>query len=127
GLIYIELGRPAEAIGPLARAVELRPTAPVFHNNLGIALEQTGHYGASKESFERALDADSTYGKAAVSRDRVAALAKVPGAEELTLEDFATQFELQVRMWKDSAQAAPDSVPVMQVDVDTVPEGEPRE
>jgi hypothetical protein len=101
----------------------------VFHNNLGIALEQTGHYGASKEAFERALDADSTYGKASVSRDRVAARATLPGAEELTLEDFATQFELQVRMWKDSAQAEVDSASVVEVEVevDTVPEGEPRE
>jgi len=128
GLIYIELGRPAEAIGPLARAVELRGNAPVFHNNLGIALEQTGHYGAAREAFEAALEADSTYGKARVSLDRVTPLATRPGAEELTLEDFATQFELQVQMWQDADEAAsgrPEAE--IQVEIDTVPEGEPRE
>ena len=128
GLIYIELGRPAEAIGPLARAVELRGNAPVFHNNLGIALEQTGHYGAAREAFEAALEADSTYGKARVSLDRVTPLATRPGAEELTLEDFATQFELQVQMWQDAEEAAsgrPEAE--IQVEIDTVPEGEPRE
>ena len=127
GLLYIELGRPAEAVGPLARAVELRSTAPVFHNNLGIALEQTGHYGAAKEAFEAALDADSTYGKARVSLDRVSPLATRPGAEELTLEDFATGFELQIQMWKDAEAAAIQPAIDIEVDVDTVPEGEPRE
>ncbi|MGE5926307.1 MAG: tetratricopeptide repeat protein [Gemmatimonadota bacterium] len=127
GLLYIELGRPAEAVGPLARAVELRGNAPVFHNNLGIALEQTGHYGASKEAFEAALDADSTYGKARISLDRVSPLATRPGAEELTLEDFATQFELQIQMWKDAEAAAIQPEVEVPADVDTVPEGEPRE
>jgi tetratricopeptide (TPR) repeat protein len=128
GLIYIELGCPENAIGPLARAVELRGNAPVFHNNLGIALEQTGHYGAAREAFEAALEADSTYGKARVSLERVTPLATRPGAEELTLEDFATQFELQVQMWKDEEEAASVRPEVeIQVDADTVPEGEPRE
>lgn len=127
GLLYIELGRPAEAVGPLARAVELRGNAPVFNNNLGIALEQTGHYGAAKEAFEAALDADSTYGKARISLDRVTPLATRPGAEELTLEDFATQFELQIQMWKDAEAAAIQPEVEVKVDVDTVPEGEPRE
>lgn len=127
-LIHIELGRPAEAIGPLARAVELRRTAPVFHNNLGIALEQTGHFGAAREAFEAALEADSTYGKARVSLERVTPLATRPGAEELTLEDFAAQFELQVQMWQDAAETASGQPEIeIQVDVDTVPEGEPRE
>lgn len=128
GLIYIELGRPAEAIGPLVRAVELRDNAPVFHNNLGIALEQTGHYGAAKEAFEETLAVDSTYGKARTSLDRVTPLATRPGAEELILEDFATQFELDVQLWKDSAEAAVVQPEIeIEVDVDTVPEGEPRE
>ena len=127
GLLYIELGCPAQAIGPLARAVELRDNAPVFHNNLGIALEQTGHYGAAKEAFEETLAVDSTYGKARTSLERVTPLATRPGAEELILEDFATQFELQIQMWKDAEAAAIQPEFEAQVDVDTVPEGEPRE
>jgi tetratricopeptide (TPR) repeat protein len=125
GLIYIELGRPAEAVGPLARAVELRGNAPVFHNNLGISLEQAGHYGAAREAFEAALEADSSYGKARVSLERVTPLATRPGAEELTLEDFAAQFELQVQAWKDADAVSAGAA--IEVEVDTVPEGEPRE
>ncbi|HEU4829807.1 MAG TPA: tetratricopeptide repeat protein [Gemmatimonadales bacterium] len=127
GLIYIELGRPADAIGPLARAVELRSNAPVFHNNLGIALEQTGHYGAAKEAFEETLAVDSTYGKARTSLERVTPLATRPGGEELILGDFATEFELQIQMWKDAEAMAIQPEVEVQVDVDTVPEGEPRE
>ena len=127
GLLHIELGRPEEAVGPLARAVELRTNAPVFHNNLGIALEQTGHYGAAKEAFEAALDADSTYGKARISLDRVTPLATRPGAEELTLADFATRFELQIQMWKDADAAALQPEIEVEVEVDSAPEGEPRE
>ena len=47
--------------------------------------------------------------------------------EELTLEDFATQFELQIQMWKDAEAASIQPEIEVQVDVDTVPEGEPRE
>ena len=55
------------ALPPLARAVELRDNAPVFRNNLGIALERTGHPVAARDQYRAALEVDSTYRKAAVS------------------------------------------------------------
>ncbi len=71
GLLLIEQGRYDEALGPLARAVELRPQAPAFANNLGVALERTGYVSAAGEAFRAALAADSTYTKASVSLARV--------------------------------------------------------
>ena len=67
GLIYIQQDRSDAALPILARAVELRSNSPVFQNNLGTALERTGHFAAAKTAYEAALAADSTYGKAAAS------------------------------------------------------------
>ena len=71
GLLLIDQGRYEEALPPLARAVELRPDAPAFANNLGVALERTGHAGAAAEAYRAALEADSTYSKASKSLARV--------------------------------------------------------
>jgi Tfp pilus assembly protein PilF len=73
GLLLIDQGRYDEALPPLARAVELRPDAPAFANNLGVALERTGHAGAAAEAYRAALKADSTYSKASTSLARVEA------------------------------------------------------
>jgi Tfp pilus assembly protein PilF len=71
GLLLIEQGRYEEALPPLARAVELRPEAPAFANNLGVALERAGHPAAAVNAFRTALAADSTYTKATRSLARV--------------------------------------------------------
>src|SRR5262249_53127684 len=52
GVLYLDQGQPESAIGPLGRAVELNGTAPVFHNNLGMALERTGHFLTAKQAYE---------------------------------------------------------------------------
>lgn len=104
GLIYIEQDQPEQALGPLARAVELRPTAPVFQNNLGIALERTGHPAAAAKAFEAALAADSTYSKAAVSLARVNARGSVTEGDTVDLSTLAQTFRLQVQMWQDSVR-----------------------
>lgn len=105
GLLYIEEGCEGQALGPLARAVELRSSSPVFLNNLAIALERSGYHEAAREMYERVLDADSTYGKAAVSLERVRALVKEGDEAAPDIRDLALQFEIQVRTW-----AEPDSV-----------------
>jgi Tfp pilus assembly protein PilF len=71
GLLLIDEGRYDEALMPLARAVELRPAAPSFANNLGVALERTGHPGSAALAYQSALAADSTYAKAQTSLERV--------------------------------------------------------
>jgi len=105
GLLYIEQGCEGQALGPLARAVELRSTSPVFLNNLGIALERSGYYQAARETYERVLEADSTYGKASVSLERVTPLVREGEDAGPDLRDLALQFEIQVRTW-----AEPDAV-----------------
>jgi Tfp pilus assembly protein PilF len=71
GLLLIDDSRYEEALKPLARAVELRPESPAFANNLGVALERTGHAGSAAMAYQSALVADSTYTKAQKSLARV--------------------------------------------------------
>jgi tetratricopeptide (TPR) repeat protein len=99
GLIYIEQGNYEDAIAPLARAVELRGDAPVFHNNLGIALEGSRHYAAARDQFDRTLQVDSTYGKAAVSLERMRGLAG-DSVSDVDLGEKAAEFVAYVRAWK---------------------------
>jgi tetratricopeptide (TPR) repeat protein len=103
GLIYIEQGNYEDAIAPLARAVELRDNAPVFHNNLGIALEGSRHYAAARDQFDRTLQVDSTYGKAAVSFERMQGLAG-DSASDVDLAEKAAEFTQYVRAWKAEGQ-----------------------
>lgn len=100
GLIYIEQGNYEDAIAPLARAVELRDNAPAFHNNLGIALEGSRHYAAARDQFDRTLQVDSTYGKAAVSLERMRGLSGDTAAADVDLGEKAAEFVQYVRAWK---------------------------
>jgi len=49
--IYIGQGRFEEALGPLARAIEIDSTVPAFHTNLGRALERTADRSRLAEAF----------------------------------------------------------------------------
>jgi superkiller protein 3 len=102
-LIHIQQDRSDLALPILTRVVELRSGSPVFQNNLGTALERTGHFAAAKTAYEAAIAADSTYGKASASLQRV-----IPHAETdtTTLDStaLATEFQTAVEMWRGEAQ-----------------------
>ena len=114
GYLYIQQGRSDAALLPLARAVELRRNVPVFQNNLGTALERSGHFVGAREAYEAALAADSTYAKAAVGLERV----KVHGAESDTstvdVAALSREFQAQVEQWRTRAVTA-DSTPSAQM------------
>jgi Flp pilus assembly protein TadD len=134
-LILIQQERYEDAIGPLARAVQLRPGAPVFQNNLGIALERTGHIGAAREAFRAAVAADGSYRKAQVSLARVEGLEDDPTMQPVQLGVLADAFEREVQRWReermaivivpdvglasvtDSLVSVPDSIPVPEIPV----------
>ena len=93
GLLLIREERFDEAVPPLALAVRIQES-PVFFNNLGIALERTGHLKQAADAFDRALSLDDAYGKARVNRDRVEQI--LAGEElqgdEIDLEERADSF-----------------------------------
>ena len=95
--LLIRNDRFEEAIGPLARAVELVPGSAVFQNNLGMALERTGRYTQAAEAYRAALTADSTYGKATVSLARVEGLKQDPTIVPVDLAVLAGEFVASVK------------------------------
>jgi predicted Zn-dependent protease len=95
GLLLIGEGQYADAVGPLARASQLGSGVSVFHNNLGIALERSGHMTAAATAYQDALNTDSTYTKARVSLARVTGRQDTPGTEPVDVATLGTQFAAQ--------------------------------
>jgi Tfp pilus assembly protein PilF len=111
-LIFIQQERHGEALGPLARAVQLRPGAPVFQNNLGIALERTGQIDAARASYRAAIAADSTYRKAQASLARLEGVERDPAVPAVELSVLADAFEREVQRWREERVAAGEPDPV---------------
>jgi tetratricopeptide (TPR) repeat protein len=106
GLIYIDQDRPKEALPPLARAVELRGNAPVFQNNLGVALERSGYPEAAARAYEAAIAVDSTYHKASVALARVTSGSQQVESEPVDLEKLAQQFGDEIDIWRGPATSS---------------------
>jgi hypothetical protein len=83
----------------LARATELRGAVAVFQNNLGIALERTGHFEASAGAFRGALALKDGYTKASISLARVEALEEDPVTGPVDLEILALRFVTEMEGW----------------------------
>ena len=111
GLIYIEQERSSEALPPLARAVQLRGNSPVFQNNLGVALERSGYPVAAAKAYEAAIQADSSYTKAATALARVTSGEQQQEAEPVNLEELAQSFQSEIESWRGS-QPVEDSTEV---------------
>jgi predicted Zn-dependent protease len=92
GVLYIEQGVPGDAIGALARAVDLKPEEPVFHNNLGMALERWGYFTVAQDQYRLAVGADSSYAKAAANLQRIEGHPDRPGLPPLDLAVQAQDF-----------------------------------
>lgn len=130
GLLLIQQGRFDEALRPLARATQLGEGLAVFENNLGIALERTGHYGAAAEAYRAALAADSGYTKAAASLARVEGRDDEPGVEPVTVAELGDSFAQEVNLWGEErvSQIAPaetisDSMASDSVGSDSIQDG----
>ncbi|MGH7676247.1 MAG: tetratricopeptide repeat protein [Gemmatimonadales bacterium] len=104
GLIFIQQGRFQEALGPLARATQLGKGKGVaaFHNNLGIALERTGHYTAAADAYRAALALDEAYGKATVNLARVVERTDDPSVSAIDLTATAQTFLEEVERWRET-------------------------
>lgn len=108
GVLYIEQNDAQSALAPLSRAVQLRPTSPVFQNNLGMALELSGHLAEAKQAYENALKADSTFAKAVKNADRLSAMVIDPSATPINTGEYAELFRQYIRMWRDSIPTTPE-------------------
>jgi Flp pilus assembly protein TadD len=97
--IRIQQGRFEDALPALARAVELRKDVPVFYNNLGMALEHTGHFAAASEAYAFAVSLDASNEKATLNHDRVAAVRDDPSLPPVDLTALARGFESTIETW----------------------------
>jgi tetratricopeptide (TPR) repeat protein len=122
GLIYIQRDRSPEALGPLARAVELRGNAPVFQNNLGTALERSGYPTAAAQAYEAAIAVDSTYEKASVGLARVTSGEQKSESTPVDLATLSSQFQASIETWRGAEVVDSSTVPTVAIsDSTTVP------
>ena len=102
GVLLLDRGEFEEALGPLARLVQVRPTSPLFQNNFGMALERSGYKVAALRHYEEGVRHDSTFAKAVKNAERLKALGLDPAAAEVVSElELAEQFRQKVKSLKD--------------------------
>ena len=106
-LIFIEQERYDEAVPPLARAVTLGDDVPSFHNNLGIALEQVGHFSSAAEAYRSALLVDPAYEKASMNLARVEVVRERPTSQPFDLDVVAQRFTDALLAWNVEAVVEP--------------------
>ena len=99
-VVYIDQGQFDQALGPLAHAIEIDSTVAAFQNNLGLALERTGHITQSADAYKAALGIDSTYQKAAGNLTRVEGVKQDPAIGPVDLADVARSFVEQMKSWR---------------------------
>jgi tetratricopeptide (TPR) repeat protein len=110
-LIFIEQELFYDALPPLARATELRGDVPVFHNNLGMALEHTGHYRAAEEAYAAAVALNDSYGKAVDNLARIEEVEENPGSEPVDFAALAQSFVDEIVRWEAASSPLPDEQP----------------
>lgn len=113
GLLFVTTGQLEQGLRPLARAAELAPDVAVFHNNLGMALELAGYYGAAVEAYRAAVAADSSHTKAVAN---LARLEQRPDATtvEVDVAALAQAFVEEIAGWRGTTvvgSVSRDSVP----------------
>jgi len=118
GLLMIQQERFWEALGPLARAVEVRSDVAVFQNNLGVALERCGHLVAAAVAYRDALAADATYVKASGNLARVDGREDEPGVVPVDLALLAQQFVQEIDQW--GGTTVSDELPATDATLDSV-------
>ena len=64
GAMLKQLGRGAEALAPFTQAVQLSPSNPEAHNNLGVAQRENQQLAAAIQSYQRALQLQPHYPQA---------------------------------------------------------------
>jgi tetratricopeptide (TPR) repeat protein len=120
GVLLLDSGDYEGALGPLARVVQIKATAPLFQNNLGMALERSGYMVAALHHYQAAVRDDSGYTKAVRNAERLSGIVTdTTLQDEVGVDELAEAFRVKVKMWKETVTPQPQ----VKVDVkpDTVP------
>ena len=100
-MLYFDEGDAKGALAPLARAVQLKPTSPIFQNNLGMVLEHNGFFESARLAYEAAVKSDSGYGKAVRNAERFSVMTVDPGTRA-DLPGLAELFRQTIKGWKEA-------------------------
>lgn len=102
GVLLLDRGEFTDALGPLARLVQVKPTAPLFQNNYGMALERSGYKVSALRHYEDAVRNDSTFTKAVKNAERLRGIVTdTTATEEVSVNSLAEAFRLKVKAWKE--------------------------
>ncbi len=97
GIAMAAAGRPADAIAPFDRALELKPDYAEAHDNLGLALVQTGRFYEAIGHYERAVAINP---RNAASRNNLAVVLAGTGQ----LDAAIAQYEAGLKLAPDQAE-----------------------
>lgn len=89
-----------DALPLLARAIEINDQVAVFHNNLGMTLENKGYFRAAEQAYEAAVALDEGYTRAAANQARVAGIASPELKEDLDFAVLAQQAAAAIKTWE---------------------------
>lgn len=104
-LVKLEQERYEEALSVLARTIELRDDVAIFFNNLGMALEHTGHVRDAQNAYASAVELDDAYTKASTNLARVEGIEQDADVLSVDFEALAQIFIEQIRTWNEEALA----------------------
>ena len=100
GMLLFNRGDVQESLEPLARAVQVKPTAPLFLNNLGMALEKSGYAKVALRHYELAVQHDSTFVKSVRNAERLKATGiDLAQPDEVDVGVLAETFRVKVKSW----------------------------
>ncbi len=74
----------------------------IFQNNLGVALERSGHYRAAADAYRLAFSLDETHQKAQGNLVRVEGLEEKSGLAPIDLGAVARSFVEEVEGWREA-------------------------
>ena len=108
GVMLLDAGDYEGALGPLARVVQIKATAPLFQNNLGMALERSGYMVAALHHYQAAVRDDAGYTKAVKNAERLQGIVTdTTLQDEVSVSDLAEAFRVKVKMWKETVTPQP--------------------
>jgi tetratricopeptide (TPR) repeat protein len=64
GIVHRRMGKLAESVAALERAVQAGPKQPVYFNQLGIAYRMVGRFADARAAYEKAISLDANYAPA---------------------------------------------------------------
>ncbi len=100
-LAYLLIGEQKfdDALPLMARAIELNDQVPVFHNNLGMALENKGFIRAAERAYKAAVELDAGYTRALANQERVVSIEGSQATDNVDLTELAQQAVKMIETW----------------------------